>query len=136
MQIFVCLLHGSRRSEEDVRRKLMELGWVDLDARANSVMDITAEELDERYGFSADGIALFMEVRESICTARKTITLAVVPGDTIWAVKLKVEAREGIPAAEQRLVWRARALQDDATLQDYQIGDDETLHQVERLRGD
>lgn len=57
-----------------------------------------------------------------------TITLEVEPSDTIAQVKTKLETQEGLPFAEQRLIFAGVELESERTLTDYNIQTEATLH--------
>ena len=63
----------------------------------------------------------------------KIITIEVDPYDTTEIVKEKIQDEEGIPPAQQRLIWAQKQLEDDYTLSHYKIHSEDTLYLV--LRG-
>lgn len=65
----------------------------------------------------------------------KTITLEVLPSDTIVNVKRTIQGLEGLPADNQKLVFGGKVLEDSRTCGDYNIQKDSTVHLVLRLGG-
>lgn len=63
------------------------------------------------------------------------MSIEVEEGESIEEVKAKIAEKEGIPPEQQRLIFGGQQLQDAKTLDDYDVGDDATLHLVLRLRG-
>ncbi|XP_066455600.1 polyubiquitin-B isoform X2 [Eleutherodactylus coqui] len=59
---------------------------------------------------------------------KKTMTLEVLTSDTIKDVKAKIQDKEGIPADQQRLKFNDRELDNEHTLNHYNIQDKATLY--------
>ncbi|KAA6379107.1 MAG: putative Ubiquitin [Streblomastix strix] len=65
----------------------------------------------------------------------KTLTLQVRQTDTVLQVKQKIQELERVPPCQQRLVFARREMEDDQSLQDYNVQRDATMHLVMRLQG-
>ena len=65
----------------------------------------------------------------------KVITLDVEASDTIATVKTLIKHLEGIPKNQQRLLFKNQQLEDDDTLSDYNIQNEDTITLTMRLVG-
>jgi Ubiquitin family len=67
---------------------------------------------------------------------RKTITVNEINmNDLALKLKKEIQAKEGIPADQQRIIYAGKQLEDGRTLSSYNIRDGSTLHLVLRLKG-
>jgi hypothetical protein len=64
----------------------------------------------------------------------KILTLDVEPFDSIEIVKQKIQERERISPARQRLIFTGEQLENQKTLADYNVQHESTLHLVIRPR--
>ena len=64
----------------------------------------------------------------------KTITLDVLPSDTIYNIKAWIQDKEGFPPDQDRLIYRGKQLEDNRTVEEYEIYSEATHHMVLRLR--
>ena len=65
----------------------------------------------------------------------KEIEIEVEPTDKIEHVKEKVEEKEGIPPAQQRIIFGGKQMSDEKSIADYGIEAGSELHLVLALRG-
>ncbi|KAL2271150.1 hypothetical protein VTJ83DRAFT_521 [Remersonia thermophila] len=65
----------------------------------------------------------------------KEIELNVDGSDQVSKIKELVEEKEGIPPAQQRLIFGGKQMVDDKTADDYSLEGGSTLHLVLALRG-
>ncbi|HEX2594300.1 MAG TPA: ubiquitin-like protein [Rhizomicrobium sp.] len=65
----------------------------------------------------------------------KTIDVEIGLDKTVGDAKAIVMDKEGIPVAQQRLIYGGKQLEDTATLSSYGLTDGATVHLVLRLRG-
>ncbi|KAI8927083.1 ubiquitin-related domain-containing protein [Entophlyctis helioformis] len=65
----------------------------------------------------------------------KEIEIDIEPNDKVTRIKERVEEKEGIPPAQQRLIFGGKQMVDDKTAADYGIEAGTVLHLVLALRG-
>ena len=64
----------------------------------------------------------------------KVLTLDVETSDTIEKVKKKIQEKENIPQDQQRLLYKAKQLEDIYTVADYNILENSTVFLITKLR--
>jgi ubiquitin-like protein Nedd8 len=65
----------------------------------------------------------------------KEVEIDIEPNDTGARIKERVEEKEGIPPAQQRLIASGKQMADEKTAADYGIQGGHVLHLVLALRG-
>jgi hypothetical protein len=65
----------------------------------------------------------------------RTITVDILAEDKISLLKEKIFDKEGIDPEYQRLFFGGKTLEDDFTLNDYNVMKESTIHLVARLPG-
>jgi len=83
---------------------------------------------------------LVLRLRGGIMIKVKTLTgkeieIDIEPSDSITRIKERVEEKEGIPPAQQRLIFAGKQMNDDKAAKDFNIEGGSVLHLVLALRG-
>ncbi|KAJ8248590.1 hypothetical protein GJAV_G00243630 [Gymnothorax javanicus] len=79
---------------------------------------------------SYEGMELLIETLTGTC-----FQLRASPFQTVLSVKTKIHRLEGIPVAQQHLIWNNEELDDEFCLHDYNIADGSALKLVLAMRG-
>ena len=78
-----------------------------------------------------DTVALILDKPMNICLKSltgKNINLAVYPDETIQNIKARINDKEGIPAENQIYICSGKTLEDNKTLDEYNIKNDSTIY--------
>jgi hypothetical protein len=65
----------------------------------------------------------------------ENITLEAWPSDTVYALKAKINDKEGVPLDDQRLIFNGRELEDGRTLSDHGISRQSLVYLFKRPQG-
>lgn len=65
----------------------------------------------------------------------QTTTYDIFPDESVTDFKAKVEAREGVPTSQQRLIHEGKEMVDGRLLSDYNVQEHSTIFLTFRLRG-
>jgi len=79
-----------------------------------------------------DGVEFKIKVKT---LTGKCIEVTVVPNDTILKIKELIAENEGIPADQQRLIYRGKTMADTRSAASYNLDHGSILHLVLALRG-
>ena len=86
---------------------------------------LTVVMLFSSFAVSASAMQIFVKTLSG-----KTITLEVEPNDSVDAIKVKIQEKEGCAPEKQKLVFAGKELENGKTLSDYNIQKESTLHLV------
>lgn len=104
-----------------------------LNSNENNFLSYYCFKTDKINKFNIEFIDSFQIFAKQL--SGKTIVLDANPYDTINIIKKKVRDMEGIPEDQQRLIYAGKQLEDEHTVNHYNIYRECTLHVVLRLTG-
>lgn len=109
-------------------------GAGDVVVRGNTLAQLFTDHVVPHLRRRGAGDGAGMQIFVRTVTAGP-LAVEVNPWDTVGKVKAKIQAKGGIPAAQQRLMFAGRHLEDGRTLAEYGIKKEANLHLALRLRG-
>ena len=111
-------------------QQFLDFNGIRLDDDTKSLSDYNIQDKDTINLFISKASFVFIKTLTG-----KTITVEIIPDEVISDMKLRIQEKEGIPPDQQRLFYGGKHLQDDRTLDDYDIKNAHTIHMLLRLRG-
>ncbi|BAM39859.1 ubiquitin [Theileria orientalis strain Shintoku] len=131
-------VHGDINTFEDIKKRLAEQhGITDYELISNNKI-LKGDEIYSRDKHNdlnlvsnvRGGLNLTVETMQG-----KSIQVQVSQNETVLDVKKKLEEEQTIPVDQQRLIYKGKLLENEKTIADYGIKDNEVLQLVLRLRG-
>ena len=103
-----------------------------LQTQTTKLHGYSPSSLQPAYSLSCPRLVSRMNIFVNTLTG-KSIHLVVEPDDTIGSLKIRIQAQEGIPFGQQRLVFAGRQLEDGRTLSAHNVLRESTLQLILRL---